>query len=98
MVSETKSSVSAATDGLDFRDTSTFYRFTADDVTESHRESRKGSLPATSRADFLATHHQSCITLTVSVCVCVCVCVSECMCVSGALLQGDGRVWGDLCE
>ena len=56
-------SLRAATDGQDFRDTSSFYRFTADDVLDP--TARKGSQPQI-RAEFVAKPTQTCLTLTVS--------------------------------
>ena len=50
-----------ATDGQDFRDTSSFYRFTADDVLFS--TGRRGTQLG---REFIAKQSQSCITLTVS--------------------------------
>lgn len=63
--------LSLATDGQDFRDTSSFYRFTADDVIETttgtlRRQSLQQSQQPTKGVDFTAEQDQSCITLTVS--------------------------------
>ena len=63
--------LSLATDGQDFRDTSSFYRFTADDVIETttgtlRRQSLQQSQQPTKGVDFTAKQDQSCITLTVS--------------------------------